>query len=177
MHDEFKKERIPADTVRKTITLPYMKFWNTHFPDLTKERQDRLYEHFIHQVDEPGLYPNSADVIRKLHKLGHKLFIVSSDPPTKLIPQIEKNNLQDYFIDVIGNVHEKEFAIKSLIKKHNLDPKNTLYIGDTSGDIEAAKLAGVISVGITWGFQDSEILKASKPDHIIDDIEEVLNLL
>ena len=38
------------------------------------------------------------------------------------------------------------------------------YVGDTVGDIVEAKAAGVGSIGVGWGWQGAEKLRAAKPD-------------
>ncbi len=40
------------------------------------------------------------------------------------------------------------------------------YIGDTVGDILEAKAAGVGSVGVAWGWQSVDKLRAAEPDFI-----------
>jgi phosphoglycolate phosphatase len=38
------------------------------------------------------------------------------------------------------------------------------YVGDTVGDIVEAKAAGVGSIGVGWGWQGAEKLRAAEPD-------------
>lgn len=54
------------------------------------------------------------------------------------------------FTKVIGEIHEKGNVLVSLIQEFDLDKKMTFYVGDTSGDIEAGKIAGVKTIGISW---------------------------
>jgi len=101
------KGPISDDEVRATFTLPYMKFWNAHLPDLSIEKQNELYEKYIHQVDEADIYPGVAEMIILLHERGWKIFILSSDPVSKLIIETEKSGLSTLFTKIIGKVHEK----------------------------------------------------------------------
>ncbi|MFH0922731.1 MAG: HAD hydrolase-like protein, partial [Candidatus Micrarchaeota archaeon] len=85
--------------------------------------------------------------------------------------------LSKYFTEVVGEIHDKTDTIAGLVKKYELDPKRTFYVGDTSGDVEAGKAAGVKTIGITWGFQHKSILAESKPDFLIDDIKEIKKIV
>ncbi len=170
MFAELGAEMISEDEIRMTFTTPYMKFWNLYFPKLSKKRQCELYEKFIHQAGNPELYRGVRLAISSLHKSGHKLYIVSSDPLSKLHPEIEKSGLSGMLDGIVGNVHHKKQALKLLVKKHKLNPAKTFYIGDTSGDIEAGKFAGVKTIGISWGFQHPLILAQSEPDFLISTI-------
>jgi len=105
-----------------------MKFWNKYFPKLSKEKQCQLYEKFIHQVDEPDVYETVNETINFLHNLGRKIFILSSDPISKLIPETKKSGVSHLFQKVIGDVHEKGEVIKSLVDEFHLDKKLTFYV-------------------------------------------------
>ncbi len=174
---ELGRNLIPKKEIKLNFTLPHMKFWNRYFPDLTKEKQYELYAKYIHQVDEPELFRNVDEIIRHLNKIGYKIFILSGDPISKLIPETKKSGLFDIFVKVIGDVYEKGDVITSLINEFNLDKNATFYVGDTSGDIEAGKFANVKTIGISWGFQNKEVLSKSNPDFLIDDIIKIKEIV
>ena len=92
-------------------------------------------------------------------------------------PEIEKAGLKELFLEVIGEIHEKTEVINDVVKRYNFNSKETIYVGDTSGDVEAGKAAGVVAVGITWGFQCEERLRKSNPDFVINEIFEIEKLL
>jgi phosphoglycolate phosphatase len=168
---------ISKEEIRLNFTLPYMKFWNKYFPDLSKEEQCKLYEKYIHEVDESELYENVNEIINFIYDSGWKIFILSSDPISKLIPEIKKSGLSHLFTKVVGGIHEKGEAIKSLVNDYNLDKNLTFYVGDTSGDVEAGKYSNVKTIGISWGFQHKNILSKSKPNFLIDNIIEIKDII
>lgn len=174
---EFGKEPISEEEIKLNITLPYMKFWNKYFPELSREKHCLLYEKYIHQVGEPELYQGVKEIVEFLNSLGWQIFILSSDPTSKLIPEIEKSGFSHILKKVVGDVHEKAEIISSFIADYSLDENSTYYIGDTSGDVEAGKKAKVKTIGISWGFQDKGILSASEPDFLIDNIDEIRNII
>ncbi|MFD1771663.1 HAD family hydrolase [Sphingobacterium suaedae] len=49
----------------------------------------------------------------------------------------------------------------------NVDPKNCIYVGDSSVDMNTATAAGVTSVGVTWGFRSESELREHGADHLI----------
>jgi phosphoglycolate phosphatase-like HAD superfamily hydrolase len=46
-------------------------------------------------------------------------------------------------------------------------------IGDGSIDVEAGKLAGVLTCGVTYGLGEKADVIAAGPDYLIDDLSEV----
>ncbi len=51
------------------------------------------------------------------------------------------------------------------------------YIGDTRHDLQAARDAGVIAVGVTWGAAGAERIAVAKPDYSVDSPAELSRLL
>jgi len=177
MFTGFGVKTISQAEIRSSFNNPYMKFWNKYLPELTKEQQDILYSKYIHQVGEADVYKNSKEIISYLYDHGYEIFVISSDWNSKLLPEIEKSGFSELITKVIGETHEKQDAIISLINDFSLDKEQTFYVGDTSGDVEAGKFAGVKTIGAAWGFQDRDKLAQAKPDFLMDDIIEIKNII
>ena len=173
MFRELGKEPISPEEIRLNFTLPFMKFWNKYFPDLTLEDQCKLYKKFIHQTEDAKIFPKVDEIIKFLHDSGYKIFILSCDPLSKLIPETQKSGLSQYFDKIVGDINEKDKEISLLVEEFNLDKNFTYYVGDSSGDVEAGKTAQVKTIGLSWGFQHKTILAKSNPDFLIDDIIEI----
>jgi len=171
------KEPISKEEVRLNYDAPYMKFWNKYFPDLTREKQCEMFERYTHQVDEAEVYPGVVETLTLLHEKWWRLFILSSDPVSKLIPEIEKSGLFPLFTKIIGEVHEKNEILASLVEEFHLDKKATFYVGDVIWEVEAGKFAGVKTIAITWWFQHRNVLSKANPDYLIDDIVEIKNII
>jgi len=55
------------------------------------------------------------------------------------------------------------------------DPGSCMFVGDTSVDILTGKAAGMLSVGVTWGFRDRLELENCGADIIINKPEELID--
>ena len=177
MFEEIGHPQISDDEIRKNFTIPYMKFWNKFLPTLSKEKQEILYEKFIHQVGDPNIFPGIKEIVLSLHSGGYKLFVVSSDPKSKLLAETKNSGFCECLTEVCAGVHDKHLAIIYLIKKYSLDVANTFYVGDASGDVEEGKLAKVKTIGVSWGFQHKAVLKKSNPNYLADFPSELLSYL
>ena len=58
-----------------------------------------------------------------------------------------------------------------------VEPAVCLYVGDTATDMKTAVAAGMLAVGVTWGFRERDELLVSGADTIVDDPAELLDLL
>lgn len=61
------------------------------------------------------------------------------------------------------------FGALKISKGFNIEPESIIYVGDSDVDIQTAKNAGMISVGVSWGYRSREILESQSPDFIADD--------
>jgi phosphoglycolate phosphatase-like HAD superfamily hydrolase len=77
MFKELGKKPISKEEMRMNFTLPYMKFWNKYFPDLTKEKQGVMFEKYIHQVGESEMYPNVKEILTSLYKKNGKCLFLA----------------------------------------------------------------------------------------------------
>ena len=55
--------------------------------------------------------------------------------------------------------------------------ENAYYIGDSEVDVETAQNAGLVCVGVTWGFRDRSVLEEKGARHIITSPDALLTLL
>lgn len=56
-------------------------------------------------------------------------------------------------------------------------PDGACYIGDAPFDMRAGRAAGVVTIGVTWGFFTRADLEAEGPDLIVDTPQELLRVL
>lgn len=56
-------------------------------------------------------------------------------------------------------------------------PEDAVMVGDGVPDVEAARAAGMRSIGLTGGMGDPDKLLAAKPDHVVDHMPQVIDLV
>jgi phosphoglycolate phosphatase len=118
------------------------------------------------------------EVIKELSDRGENLFIVTSNTRDSVDEFLKLEGLDGYFTDIVSGagLFKKAKHIRRLIKTHNLKRKETIYIGDETRDIQAAKLARIKIVSVTWGFNTREILSKQRPVFMVDKPKQLLDL-
>ena len=118
------------------------------------------------------LYNDLEEILKELTK-KYKLFIVSNCDNGYIEAFLEYHNeLKPYFVDFLcaGNTGlVKGENIKRIMEKHKL--KNPIYVGDTQGDSDAARLANIPFVFASYGFG-----KVSDYDYKLEQISDLLKL-
>jgi len=89
----------------------------------------------------------------------------------------------DYsFVNISGQKDEipkKPDASAALLIAKDLekDVKSIYFVGDTKIDMQTAKNAGMIAIGVLWGFRDEKELKDNGADFIVSNTDELYNIL
>lgn len=63
------------------------------------------------------------------------------------------------------------------MRKLGMDPADTVYIGDATVDVRAAKAAGIDQVSVTWGSGTPDELRAEQPTALVTTVGELRALL
>lgn len=177
MFQRLGAEPISLDQIKREFDTPYMKFWNRHFPNLSHEDEKKLFLEALSQVPSARMYDGVKELLHSLYSKNINMVVLSSDPSSKILPEAKNNGILGLFKEIYSEIHEKGPVLVDILKKHYFKPEETMYVGDTCGDVLAGKQAGVKTIGITWGFQHEDILKQSNPDFLIHDISKIEKLL
>ena len=129
------------------------------FPDGVHEPQSSFFETLgeneAYMMPTLGgkLYPGVADTLRKLKEMGIKLFMVSNCGAAGLPNFVAYTGLGDVFIELLslGSTGKtKDVNMRTLIERYSL--QSPAYVGDTSGDQQYTRQAGIPFVWASYGF-------------------------
>lgn len=121
------------------------------------------------------LYPDVRETIIALSEEKYRLYIVSNCQSGYIELFMDKNQLESYIQDkeCFGDTGRgKGENISLLLQRNHLDKNETLYVGDTQGDKEAASEAGIAFVYASYGFGDVDAYDAK-----IDSFGELITLV
>ncbi len=140
--------------------------------------------HHDFQSDHPELavaYPNTKRTLIELKKRGIAIAAVTSRARETAHETLELLDLYQH-IDTLVGLEDVSLAkpdpegIFLALNTLGIHPADAVMVGDSDVDVEAGKNAKIITIGVTYGFHGEEIAD-SEPDHVIDDIEEVLEII
>ncbi len=156
-------------------------------PDADENRIEEMIETYkkhnkeVHR-DLVTPMPNVIKLLNYLKENDYNIAIASSKMTDTCLLGLEVTGLKDYFEVVIGLDQvtkpkpDKETVIKA-IKALNGYFTNAIYVGDSVTDIECAKNAGVYSIGFTSNKLMLQNLIDAKPNALIDDMIEIIDIL
>ncbi len=119
--------------------------------------------------------PKIEELLNDLEKAG-KLIIITSNK-TSLVKDVLLHHGVLPHLEIWGFDIEPSKTKKILSAKEKYGNAKYFYVGDTVGDTQEAKKAGVISVAVTYGYHKREWLEEIKPDFLVDTVDELRSVL
>lgn len=175
-HSQIKRELTRSD-FEGTMGLQMPEISQKLFPYLSEDLRKQLIDEFCHiereYIKQYGgkLYPNVEEVLRSLSK-KYKLFIVSNCQDGYIESFYDFHKLEKYFLDYENPGRTgltKGENINLIIERNHLD--SPVYVGDTAGDLTAAKYAGIPFIYVKYGFG-----QVTEYDDVIESFEELLTI-
>lgn len=154
---------VTADILKTQFGKPMNIIADNLFPSLSQEQKDELLklccigeQKELEENKEKLTYPNVVKTIKKLSK-KIPVFIVSNCQTGYIELVMKKNKIEKYITDYecFGDTRlGKDENIALVVKRNNL--QKPAYVGDTQGDYEACKKAGVPFIWASYGFGKPE---------------------
>ena len=174
---------VTAEILKGQFGKPMDVIADNLFPMLEKEEKDILMKKCC-QMEQKALLENTENitydgVIDSIKRISKKIpvFIVSNCQSGYIELVIKKNGITDFIKDFecFGNNGFSKGQNICLIAERN-SLKSPLYVGDTQGDYEACKEAGVPFVWAAYGFGRPEDEKYFSKIEEFAQLESLLNL-
>ena len=170
-----------AETLRKFIGPPLM--WSfQNLAGMTEEQALKAQGIYRERYNRVGLfenrvYPGIRYTLRRLKKAGFHLGVVTGKPesPTKRI--LEHFGLAPFLESVICATDSKADK-EEMIRKSLPDSYDEAWmVGDRKFDMEGGRLAGIRTLGVTYGYGSEEELLESGAERLAKTPREISEIL
>jgi HAD superfamily hydrolase (TIGR01549 family) len=160
-------------------TLTPIEFFANHGlngdPKILFEEYRDAYSESRRKGLNPIVYSDAKETLKFIFDSGVPVVVVSSHPKEHLIKEASEYGVSEYVLTFAGNTQDKTDGILKACSETGKEKTMTVYLGDTIYDIQAAKKAGVHSVGIATGYHVKERLINEDPDFCFESLSEFRN--
>jgi phosphoglycolate phosphatase len=154
----------------------------THIaPGLSPSDQTALSERFRHHylAQDQFLKPfeGMTDLFDLLHGAAMSMAVATGKSRRGLERALDVTGTRHYF-ETTRCADESDpkpapTMVLEICQQLEVEPENTLVIGDTTHDIYMAKSAGANVVAVSYGAHDLQTLQAADPTHTVHSVEEL----
>jgi phosphoglycolate phosphatase len=150
------------------------------------ERLAAFYrDHFHRQRVAPRLpeplFPGARETLVALEERQALLGVATGKGRRGLLATLEQHAILHHFVTLqtadgnAGKPHP-EMLLRAMAEA-GAEPEQTVLVGDTSYDMEMAANAGVLAVGVSWGYHEPEELRATGAARVIGHFAELVPTL
>jgi len=145
------------------IGPPLLKMLSAMWPHLAEEERDELLREFRQDYNNKGClfsvaYPGIPEALHRFSSSGIKMFVLTNKPdaPTRKI--LKHLVLEGYFTEILSpDSMGAVFSAKSegvfyLLNKYALMPGETVLMGDSLDDLNAARAGGLKFLEAAYGY-------------------------
>jgi phosphoglycolate phosphatase len=147
-----------------------------------EEVSRRAFQYYQrHLTDYTHLYDGIRSTLEQLSARGVRMAVLSNKPDALTVGVVQRLGCAGMFVTVQGaldNAPAKPDPTLALAasKRLGVSPARTYLVGDSAVDVETALRAGMVPVGVTWGFRDRSELVGAGAVHIVERPADILRL-
>ena len=179
-----------ARTCRRIVGLSLVEAMQAILPEADPELHIALaheYKMAFRQLRNTGalehepLFDGTREVLQELEARGSMLGVATGKSDRGLQLCLEHHNIQNHFVTLqTADRHPSKphpSMLHTCMVETNSAPERTAMVGDTVYDIKMAVAAGVLPVGVAWGYHEPEELRAAGAVAVIEQYEELHTVL
>jgi len=135
---------------------------------------------FEKKKSPPAIFEGLSQIIRYL-SASHKIAVVTTNSSQNVNTFLIKHGLDSlihavYGIDTPGTKAQKISIARNRLLENKMQ-ESVYMVGDSLSDVLAAKEASVMSVVVTWGHQNLEILLRGNPDYVVSSPQQLIEII
>lgn len=125
------------------------------------------------------LFPGIKSTMKTLKKDGYILAIATRNRGWLVKLFLVKNRIKTNFKTIVGRSKniDKAKNLELLIKKHNVNKSQVLFVTDTVNDVEDGHRVGIDILAVSYGIDTQQDLQKAKVTFMANSPEEILNFV
>jgi phosphoglycolate phosphatase-like HAD superfamily hydrolase/ADP-ribose pyrophosphatase YjhB (NUDIX family) len=175
---QYGKPDFTAEEFREKFFLPFPEFYKIYLPEATMVQLDHYYHSAFKLLQENiPLLPHALDFLEFCRSQGFPIFLLSTIHQEHFDVQGARLGVKHFFKQAYVQAIDKRKTILNLLAEHDLEPQETLFVGDMQHDIETARHGGAVSCAVLTGYNTLAMLQAANPDLLFKDLRHLREYL
>lgn len=178
---------LPDETVASYIGGGIPKLMERCLADKADEYMERAVPLFMSLYEaEPAalstVYPGVRDAVATIAGRSALVGLCTQKPEPlarRVIDQLGLGSYVQYIIGPESVTHRKPHPepVLKVLAGLGATAAESIYVGDTATDVQAARAAEVVTCAVTYGYGSEQSLRAENPDYVVDAFADLLDLV
>lgn len=169
---EYKRNKINHKILLK-------KLYPSHqFEDFNKKWMSLIETEYYLSMDQ--CYSDTIEILKQLNRRKELILLTARQSKSALFKELKVLGLINYFSEILtteGNYTKEELLFNSIRKFPKLKGKENYFISDMGKDIQLGNEMSYHTIAITHGFMNKENLQKYRPEKIVNNLTELLDLI
>jgi phosphoglycolate phosphatase-like HAD superfamily hydrolase/ADP-ribose pyrophosphatase YjhB (NUDIX family) len=173
-----ERAEMSLEEFRAEFCLPFTIFYERHAPDIPLPKLEAWFHGRFRQVQDTVCeLPHAREFLEFCRGRKLRTFVLSTIHRDHFAVQSAVTGFGGYLEKPYLNVWDKREKIHEILRENQLEPDETLFIGDMQHDIETARHGGIHSCAVLTGYNTLEQLRVAEPDLIVEHLRELREIL
>ncbi|RRV04754.1 phosphoglycolate phosphatase [Pseudomonas sp. v388] len=146
---------------------------------LSEQALELFMQAYAEKHEFTVVYPGVRETLKWLQKKGVEMALITNKPERFVAPLLDEMKLGRFFRWIIGGdtMPQKKpdpAALLFVMKMAGVPASQSLFVGDSRSDVQAAKAAGVACVALSYGYNHGRPIEEESPALVIDDLRKLI---
>lgn len=123
-------------------------------------------------TETPALRDGAAELLTELRRLGATVGVVSAGLPAMVVRDVVATHVAGLLDVLVAGVGEKRDVLRAVAARGPVT-----FVGDSEGDVAAARAAGAVPLGIIGGYRPGDALHAAGAVAVLAHLGDLLGEL
>lgn len=176
--------QVTAEILNSILGPPIEDSVKKYFPKENTEALVKEYRRHNIAAHETLVHPmeGCAELLQSCKEAGYRMAVISAKRKDIVELGCRQCGILDYFEVILGGDEVKKHkpdpeGLFKACQKMKVSKDNAVYVGDSPTDIQAAKNAGMYSIGYIFNQERKQALLDSKPNACVDDLLRIREIL
>ena len=148
--------------------------------DQQQELMKRYLAHYEQSVCQYSqLYEGVVDFLKTCHQQKYILACITNKPHHLAVILLEHLHIEQYFKLLLGgdSLQKRKpdpLPLHYAMQQFDISAQQTLMIGDSKYDIQAAKATGIDCIAVSYGYNHGEDIQNSQPTRVVANLNILL---
>lgn len=164
-------------TINEVLNNIYLK------DEEKRNKAKKLFSSIYDNSDfaETKIFEDVMNVLGFLKKQKNRLYIATNKRLVPTIQILKKKELFHLFSDIMANemipdvTLSKEQMIAALKSKYSFS--EGFMVGDSAVDISAGNNQKLLTIAVSYGYEDRELVSIQNPLYVIDSFKEIISIV